>query len=64
MHWQTEQELELLAEFRGTRRHREELRADLIDFTTIFWETTSKEQRTWAQHMIKSIEEELYRLDD
>ena len=64
MHWQTEEELELLAEFRGTRRHREELRADLVDFTRIFWDASSKEQRTWAQHMIRSIEEELYRLEN
>tara|TARA_B100001063_G_scaffold226510_1_gene236174 strand:- start:270 stop:464 length:195 start_codon:yes stop_codon:yes gene_type:complete len=63
MFWQTTQEKEALAAFRADRRHREELQSDLRDFREIFWHHELPETKTWALHMIKSIEHELHQLD-
>jgi len=59
MFWQTTEEIETLANFRKARRHREELLQDQQDFSTIFWDPISPEQKVWAEHMLKSINHEL-----
>ena len=64
MHWQTEQEKQALADFRAWRRQVAELKQDLADFREIFWLPAFPEQKTWAQHMIKSIEHELHQLEN
>ena len=64
MFWHTTQETQALADFRSDRRIREELLADLSDFRQIFWHHELPETKTWALHMVKSIEEELHRLSD
>ena len=63
MFWQSQDELDALAAFRADRRLREELTQELADFRAIFWNPASPEQRSWAGHMIRSIEHELHQLD-
>ena len=63
MFWQTEEEKAALLKFRRERRLRDELLIELKDFYEIFDSSDDDNQKTWARHMIKSIENELSKLN-
>ena len=62
MFWQSQEEIEALAQFRADRRKRLELQADLTDFAEIFWSSNDQQTKAWAQHQMKSIKHELHQL--
>lgn len=64
MFWQTQQEKDALYQFRQWRRQVEELKADLSDFTNIFWSSNDRNTKQWATMMIKSIKHELHQLEE
>ena len=59
MHWQTEQDKQVLADFRTHNRRVSELKQELWEFKMI-QENSDLRIRTWALQMIKSIENELH----
>ena len=62
MFWQSQQEIDALAQFRADRDRRLELQADLADFAEIFWSSNDHQTKAWAQLQIKSIKHELHEL--
>ena len=62
MFWQSQEEIEALAQFRADRRKRLELQADLADFAEIFWTSNDHNTKAWAQLQMKSIKHELHQL--
>jgi len=62
MFWQTEEEIQALADFRARVRKIDELQQELADFREIFWHPAFPQQKAWALQMIKSIEHELDQL--
>ena len=63
MVWQTKADKEALLKFRRELRLRDELLIELKDFYEIFDSSEDQNQKTWARHMIKSIEHELSKLN-
>ena len=63
MFWQTQNELDALAQFRADRRRNEELHQELMDFTDIFFDSKDPQQKAWAKLMIKSVKHELDQLN-
>ena len=62
MFWQTQDELDALAQFRADRRRNEELHQELMDFTDIFFASKDPRQKAWAKQMINSVKHELDQL--
>ena len=62
MFWQSQNELDALAQFRADRRRNEELHQELMDFTDIFFDTKDPRQKAWAKQMINSVKHELDQL--
>ena len=62
MFWQSQDELDALAQFRTDRRRNEELHQELMDFTDIFFDSKDPRQKAWAKQMIKSVKHELDQL--
>lgn len=62
MFWQSQDELDALAQFRADRRRNEELHQELMDFTDIFFDSKDPRQKAWAKQMIKSVKHELDQL--
>ena len=62
MFWQSQDELDALAQFRADRRRNEELHQELMDFTDIFFDTKDPRQKAWAKQMINSVKHELDQL--
>ena len=63
MFWQTKEDRDALLKLRRERRLRDELLIELKDFYEIYWSSNDHNKKTWAHHMIKSIENELSRLN-
>lgn len=62
MFWQSQDELDALAQFRADRRRNEELHQELMDFTDIFFDSKDPRQKAWAKQMINSVKHELDQL--
>ena len=62
MFWQSQNELDALAQFRADRRRNEELHQELMDFTDIFFDSKDPRQKAWAKQMINSVKHELDQL--
>ena len=63
LHWVPEETKQALSKLRAERRLIAELKTDLADFRELAW-FGAEHQRTWAGHMVKSIEHELHQLGE
>ena len=61
MFWQTDEEIQALADFRATNRRIRVLKRELWEFELI-QQNSTPEAGSWALQMIKSIEHELDQL--